>query len=381
MELITLNAELQLDKLVENYQSLLWTERYDTNGDFELVSNDIPATMAALPKESYVTLRETTVPMVVETHKIEKRPKQAPVITVKGRSFETVLERRAAVNSLPAAAARAAWSISAAKQSDAAYKAMRVVLGDISRTRTDNSMPLASEVAMGAEVLPALSPAVSPKDAIPEINLILPKDYSTLTPTSFEIEPKDLYTSVINLLKANHRGIKAVRPEPDKNQIDIEIYNGADLRELVAFDARFDQFDSSTYLLSEQGSTNVGYVYGSNGATQVLRNVVDAEHPEPSGLARRVWLVDGGGDESLNSESLRTSRGLVELYQHNPTALFDGEISVQVAAGYNNVYFLGDILLLVGEYGLTETVRVSEFIRSSDQSGEKAYPTLEVVEV
>ena len=124
---------------------------------------------------------------------------------------------------------------------------------------------------------------------------------------------------------------------------------------------------------------NVGYIYGPNGATLVLKNVVDANHPEPSGLDRRVLIVDETSDETLNSSSIRQSRGLIELYKFNPTALFDGEIASQIAAGYNRDYFLGDILLLVGEYGLSERARVTEFIRSSDSSGETAYPTLEAI--
>lgn len=379
MELWTLDSSLQPSGLVENYSSLVWTERYDTPGDFELVSYEVEKTLAALPRESFVTLRESTVPMVVETHSITKDPKSAPKITVTGRSFETVLDRRGSTNVLPAATARPFWSITAASPSDAAYKAMRVVIGDTARTRTDNSQPLASEVALGALVLPAIAPAISALDAIPEVTLPLPKDYSTLTPNTYEIEAGNLYEVVMNLLKLNHHGLKATRPQPGSTKASIEVYNGADIRSLVVFDARFDQFDSSTYLLSAQGSLNVAYVYGPNGSDKVLRNVVDGSHPEPSGLNRRVVAIDESSDDTLTTSMIRNTRGIIEIYKFNPTALFDGEISVQVAAGYNVNYFLGDILLLVGEYGLSSPVRVLEFIRSSDANGEKAYPAFEIV--
>lgn len=378
MELWTLDYNFQPYQIVENYSSLIWSERYFVNGDFQLLSTDIANCMAALPKETYVTLRETTVPMMIEDHKIVNTPDEGPALQVTGRTLETALERRASVNSLPAATARTAWSITAAKESDAAYKALRVVLGDVARLRTDDSQPLASEVAMGATVLPSLSPAVDAKDAIPEFNLILPKDYSSLTPTSYEIGAKDLYTTVLDLVRTNNHGLKAVRPDPitapGKTTTDLEIYNGANLTSLVKFDARFDQFDSATYLFSARGSTNLGYIYGPNGSNKVLKTSA----PEPSGLARRVLLVDETSDSTLNTSPLRNSRGLNELYKYNVTALFDGEISVQVAKGYNRDYFLGDIILLVGEYGMSEQVRVAEFIRSSDASGEKAYPTFEV---
>lgn len=379
MELLPLDGTFVPTKIYESYSSLIWTERYSQYGDFELVSSDIANCIASFPRESYVAIRESTVPMVVEDHQIINKPNEAPAVKITGRSFDSVLDRRGSVNSLPSAAARASWTITAAKESDAAYKAMRVVMGDVARLRTDNSQPLASEVALGTTVLPAISPAVDFRDAIPEINLVLPKDYSSLTPNSYEIEANDLYTAVTNLLKINGHGLKATRPDvvtqPGKTTVDLEIYNGADLTSIVSFDARFDQFDSSTYLFTEQTSKNVGYIYGPNGSNKVLKTAAT----EPTGLGRRVLLVDETGDDTLNSSTIRTSRGLIELYKNNAIALFDGEVAAQVAKQYNQTYFLGDIILLVGEYNLSNAVRVAEFIRSSDASGEKAYPTFEVV--
>jgi hypothetical protein len=416
MELITLGTNFQPANLVENYKSLVWTERYASEGDFQIESNDIEYLINALPLESYVSLRESTVPMVVEAHKIVKKSGEAPAITIVGRSFETVLERRASVKALVAATVRTPWMLAAATASDAAYRAMRIVLGDVAQTQG------------GANLLPALSPAVSANDAIPEALLTRPKDYLTsawsstiryaqgdlvgvgttiyqatatqpnlnVPPASnptywtalytglpgtwgaannYEIKPQDLFTTVKELIQTNHHGMKAVRPTTSGTKVGIEIYNGADLTATVAFDAKFDQFDSSTYLLSLQGSSNVGYVYGSNGSQMVLKTTA----PEPSGLARRVLIVDNSSDANVNTTDIRTTRGLIELYKYNATALFDGEIAEQVAAGFNTKYFLGDILTLVGEYGLTEQVRVAEYIRTSDATGEKAYPAFEAV--
>lgn len=363
MELLTLDASFQPVELVENYKSLIWTERYSGAGDFQITSNNVGELLDALPLESVVTLRESTVPMIVEAHKIEKKAREAPLITIVGRSFETVLERRASVNTLASAAVRTPWTLTAAKESDAAYKAMRIVLGDIARTQG------------GPTVLAAISPAISANDAIPQIDLTLPVDYSTATTNTYEIKPADLYHTVMELIETNHHGIKAVRPGVGGTQVGIEIYNGADLTSTVVFNARFDQFDSSTYLLSAQGSSNVAYVYGSNGSQSVLKTAA----PEPSGLDRRVLVLDNSSDANVNTTDIRRTRGLIELYKYNATALFDGEIAQQVADGFNTQYFLGDILQLNGEYGLTEQVRVAEYIRTSDATGEKAYPAFDAV--
>lgn len=359
MELMTLDSNFQPNKLVERFGSLLWSERYFTAGDFQLKTTDVGRMLNLLPLESCVTIRESTVPMKVEVHKIEKKPKEAPVLTVTGRSFETVLERRAATHTRPSGIqVRSAWTFDCVKESDAAYLALREILGDVARG------PLL-----------ATPPFLSPLDAIPEIDLTLPADFSAASANTYEVKPGNLYSAVIELLTTNHHGLKSVRPVLGQSKVGIEIYNGADLTDIVVFDARFEQFDAANYLLSEQGSANVSYVYGSNGADTILKTTA----PEPSGLARRVLLLDLVSDTTSGTSAVRRTRALNELYKFNATALFDGQIAQQVASSFNKDYFLGDIIRLDGEYGLSEFVRVAEFIRSDDATGSKAYPTFQVV--
>lgn len=308
-----------------------------------------------------MTLRESTVPMVVEVHKIVKGLNKAPVLTVTGRSFETVLERRASAKVNPIQSIgktgnypRVQWIEMRDKASDAAYHAIRQILGDPAN---------------------GIQPMLSPNDAIPEIKLVPPADLSSNVDNAFEIKPGNLYTVVMELINTNHHALKAVRPGPDSDQVSLEIYNGADLTDTVVFNAKFDQFEESTYLLSETGSTNWAYVFSKQDSDVVSKT----QAPEPTGLKRRVLYVDISGEEGVDTPEARNTRGLIELYKYNATALFDGKISSQVANGYNRDYFLGDIIRLDGEYGLSEFVRISEFIRSDDSTGSKAYPTFEVV--
>lgn len=440
MELHKLSSTFQPDDVIDDtrYESLIWTERYATAGDFELVSSDISRCMRMLPLESYVSLKESTVPMVVESHKIVKAKNSVPKIEVRGRSFETVLERRGSVNTLPDGSARQAWTLDLAKSSDAAWVAIRTVIGDpVSHTVG------AGGVGSGSVVVGSVDPAITSFDYIPEISLVLPTDYASPnvseyvvgpayalgaqvkmttgtapnqivkiyrsrtannaaipyegspvweylgTVTKFEIKAGNLYSTAIELIQANHHGLKAVRPPNGsaKTTVDIEIYNGADITATTVFDAKFDQFDDATYLLSAQGSTNIAYVYGGGtgapaGGTSVRKNEVG---DSPSGLNRRVLVVDEQSDTTLNSPAIRKSRGLVELYKNNAIAIFDGELAKQFADKYNQEvnsggYSLGDIIQFNGDYGLSRKVRVVEFIRTHDATGESAYPAFEVIE-
>jgi len=429
MEFQKLNSVFQPTEVIDDnqYESLIWTERYSAAGDFQLVSANISKCMQLMPLESYVSIKESTVPMIVESHKIVKQKNSVPKIEIKGRSFESVLERRGSVFTMPSGSARPAATFTMTKSSDAAYWTLRYILGDSVRS-------------VGGTSLGALSPIISPLDAIPEINLLPPADlavnsapawnssttYAAGTQVSrligsdtyiykavstntnvdpgvgtpsqwtnlgklitIDIKAGNMYSTVMELLQSNHHGIKAVRPPNGgtKTTVDIEIYNGADLTTSTVFDAKFDQFDDATYLLSAQGSTNIAYVYGGGtgapaGGTIVRKNTAGAE---VSGLARRVLVVDEMSDATLNTTAIRTSRGLVELYKNNAIAIFDGELARQVADMYNkNVnsggYSLGDIVQFNGDYGLSRKVRVVEFIRTFDATGESAYPAFEVIE-
>lgn len=434
MELVTLDPTFQPVRLIENYDSLIWSERYSTAGDFELVSYDVQNALKLLPLESYVAIRESTVPMLVEVHKISKPKNQPASVTITGRSFESVLERRASSFGMPTTGPLQLWAPSYTKQSDAAYYAIRAMIGDTSARSIG-----------GVTVLPAILPQNSLLDVIPEINLPIPVDYaypgaaawsnatayavgaqvsytgviwkavtantnvapttstpqwlSMGAPVPIEIKPGNLYSVVMELLQASHRGMRAIRPVPGSGKltVDLEIYNGANLTgegstgdptKVVVFDARFDQIDSATYLLSYSGMTNIAYVYGGGPATGTDLNSIVRKNTagtEVTGLARRVMVIDEQSDTTLSTDAARTSRGLVELYKNNSIAIFDGETSERIGALFNKPvaqggYGLGDIVKLNGEYGLTRNVRIVEFIRTSDNTGTRAYPTFQVVD-
>jgi len=372
MELLTLDENYQPSEMIERYASLIWNERYLAAGDFQLVTTDVERMINSLPLESLVTIRESTVPMIVESYKIEKKIDGAPTLTISGRSFESVLERRIAAKISSSTTVKERWVEFRKKESDAAYQAIRQTIGDEIRTSTTPTSTI---------VLDAVSPNLSPNDGLPMVDLPIPADYVNDVDggfKEFEIKLGNLYSVVLELLAANNHGLKSVRPDLYSNKIAIEIYNGADLTNDVVFDARFDQFEGSTYLLSYMGSTNQAWVFGKSLSLEVDKNQ-STEASEPTGLLRRNAFVDLSGESSNQTEEVLQTRGLIELYNHNATALFDGQISEQVARGYNRDYFLGDIIRLDGEYGLSQNVRVAEFIRSDDSTGSKAYPTFEAI--
>lgn len=355
MELAVLDNSFRRVRPVENWNSLVWSERYANASDFQLTSNRVAEVLELLPLKppeeppTVVSLRDSTVPMIVETHKIESDKRGVPVITTTGRSFETILSQRIAIQmSSKTDGARPNWSMKAMSPSDVVFTVMNQI------------------VKLGL---------ASPLDIIPEITL---KD-SVTEPwpkgeQEYPIEPKELYEWAIETLKLGEHGLRAVLPPRNsgKNTIEIEIYHGKDRTKEVVFDTVQDQFDKTQHLLSHLGHKNVML-------TQVASGLYPSRiGPERSGLARRVGYQDLSSEITLPAGTqltqLATNRGLVALGGLAPIALFSGEVGAKQAARYNTDYFLGDKVSLKGEYGLSESVRIAEFIRTQDREGERSYP-------
>ena len=124
------------DTLFENYTSLVWTERYSTFGDFEMVSYDISETLSRLPlggpldPPCLVAIRDSDVPMIVESHKIETPKNEAKRVVTTGRSYESVLDRRAAIRAITSGVKRVEWQINATSAATAAYAVAKAIIVD-----------------------------------------------------------------------------------------------------------------------------------------------------------------------------------------------------------------------------------------------------------
>lgn len=369
MELVTLNANNQPLKLVENWDSLIWTERFNTVGDFELTAGDVGTFMTLLPEGQIVSLRESNIAMVVETQKIERKKNTPEKITVTGRSFESILDRRAV---LPAVAANATdWLINAKIPSDVAWYIINQIctVGLLDA----NDIFVATAGVAGSVVFST------------------PSDYLTNSgPTrTFSVPKGNLLGVVLSLLQATGKadastspatpillpkGIRAVRPNAAGTAIAIEMYFGTDRSATIYFDGTRDLLDDGNYLFSKIGSATTAYILGPSNAAKLNKTTSAV-----SGLARRVILVDGITSGETSAVTLQ-QQAEVSMAEAIETAIFDGSINQDLSPYKFNVdYFLGDTVKVVGDYGLTKLAVVTEYIRSQDAAGFKSYPTLGTV--
>jgi Siphovirus ReqiPepy6 Gp37-like protein len=89
--------------------------------------------------------------------------------------------------------------------------------------------------------------------------------------------------------------------------------------------------------------------------------------------------TDQVGGSAANLVSILNSRALDELTNNHFVKSVDGEIVPDVQFKYGVDYNLGDIIEVEGNTGVVQTARITEYIRSHDSAGEKAYPTVSMI--
>lgn len=364
MELMTMDANMQPAKLVENYDSLIWTERFNTVGDFQIQSGDVDRFMTLLPEGTVLTLRDSNVPMIVETHNIVRKKNNPTNLIIKGRAFESILDRRISISAVQGGLGD--WNVVAKIPSDVAYYIIKQICVD--------GILSANDIFPAAQVL-----------------FGIPADYLTGTGPnrSFSVPRGNLLSAVLTFLQAEAKadatttpatpavvqhGIRAVRPNTSGTAVTIQIYTGTDRSGTVYFDGTRDLLDDGSYLFSKVGSATSAVVLGATTAI-----TLEGGATTPSGLARRVILVDGTSS-GVSDETTLTEHGKISLADAHVTAIFDGSINQDLSPYVYGVdYNLGDTVRLVGDYGVDSKARVTEYIRAEDANGVKSYPTLATI--
>lgn len=364
MELVTLNEETnQEEKLIEGWDSLVWSERYGPTGDFQLETGNIEMFLNLLPEQTKVTLRDSTVPMLVETHRIERKKNAPSKLTITGRSFESVLDRRVAMATMSASAISDNWVVNTKTPSDLAFHIIADICIDGVLALQDQLQGRGVNFIPAADFLTSTGPMkdyeLTRGNLLAIVQQWLASEYAedtSTTPDTPAYEP---------------HGIRAIRPAVANSNIGIEIYLGVDRTEEVYFDATRKLLDDGTYLFSKVGSANAAYGIGENMAVRMWEGTT-----QPAYLDRRVILIDAT-DASIDAVEALRSHMSVSLAEASETALFDGSINPELSPYlYGRDYGLGDKVRLVGDYGLDEIARVTEYIRSESPAGYKAYPTL-----
>lgn len=336
MDIYVLNKALTPIAIVDSYESLIWTTRYYSPGDFELYLPANDNILSVLQIGNYLQRYDNDRIMIIEKIEIKTDVENGNYLIVTGRSAESILARRIV------------WM-----QTNLNGKAEQ----GIRRLINEN--------------------IISPNIAARKISNFKLGDLQNYSETIRLQSTGDSLEKVINeICTANKWGWK-ITLDKDKNFV-FNVYKG--VNNGVTFSPEFDNLINSNYQYDNSESANVALVAGEGEGTARRTQVVGSNE----GIDRREIYVDAR-DVSSNTDEisesqyneLLTQRGIEKLNEAASKESFESEVEYDMTYHYKTDYNIGDIITVENEYGITAKSRILEIIESDDTSGYKVIPTFE----
>lgn len=354
MDILVLDTNFNTVDVVSVYESLIWTDRYNSCGDFELFLPMDNKILASLRDDYYLWVKESDHTMIVEKIAIDSDIEDGNKLTVTGRSLECLLERRII------------WGQKA--YTGNFQDAIHNMLDDAFINPSDDARKVDNFVFRASE---------DPK--ITELTI------------DAEYTGDDLYSVISGLCAEKRIGFKIELT--DDNKFEFSLYAGVDRSHnqtenpYVIFSPNFENIINTNYYSSKAEYRNVTLVVGEGDEFRYRQKVTVGD--EVSGLQRRELYTDAG-DVSADTEEwtlsnaeyldLLKSTGEQKLSEHKIQTAFEGEVDATQLYTYGEDFFIGDILEFANEYGHEGRVYVSELIISHSDTGVSIYPTFKLVE-
>jgi hypothetical protein len=362
MELYTLDETFLREHVIDEYVSAIWAERYVKAGDVQLILPVTPDRMTQLAEGKFIAEKDSDELMLIESQSVEN-----DLITIKGRSAEAFFNERYIRNS----ASASEWPLS-----DHPGAILSKIVNDVVITGTASL-----GVGGAANIIPNL--------VIGDIDISDPV-------INKKIPFGPMYDPMLDVATAASLGMKIFlsRADPFGYELTFTVYKGIDRtsdqleNDLVRFSSAQDSMTNIKSVSSIAGYKTVVYVFPPSWSPGTAPTVVYApgSGPDAVGFARRVLVIqasDISEDDvtgTVTLASLMLQAGKDALANNNYTKLVDGEVVPQPQYTYGQSYKLGDLIELVGQDGVVQKAQITEYIRSKDATGERAYPTVSVVD-
>jgi len=354
MNILVLETDLKtILGVVDAFESFIWTDRYSECGDFQI---DLPAStefVNLFQLDRFILFSESEHVMVIEKVVIKTDAADGDHMTVYGRSFESVLDRRIV------------W-------------VQTILSGNLQR---------------GVKKL-LNENVIAPSSADRAIPNLLFADSSDTSITSLTLSAQftgdSIYDAVSSICVAAGIGFK-ITFNQDTQQFTFALYNGVNrtvdqgLVSSVIFSPYFDNLIDSNYAASSEKYKNTALVLGEGEGVE--RSRVELTYGL-TGLARRELYVDARDlstrtqDGELTQEQYiqqLSQRGHEKLADCTVEFAFDGSVDNNSTFRPGADFDLGDIVTVQNEYGLYKNCRIVEMIHSINDHENLIYPSFEEV--
>jgi len=378
--------------VVDEFQSVIWTERYSAAGEVQLIVPAYPQYQEMLKEGTYLGLAGSREVMEIKTDSIENG-----LMTVVGKTMLKFLDER----------------IHWPKTDDNTQP-----VGDYT-TMVDTRL---GEVISDRVEKMVISPIRYTSGNAMYLNLDWDRDkierleLGTIdrsgTPQRWTIPVGPLYSVLQPIAEKDGLGMSLYLESSDAEvgyKLKFTTYRGVDRTStqtavpLIRLTPDLETLGGLKELRSIDGYKNVVYV--------VYKNQISFHYEDPNnipvGLNRRVMVRDaegepigtGGGSGGWDTvhggyygggysrtyvsaqdiTKFREQNAKDALANNNYIRAIDGQISQNNPYKFGIDYGLGDILELESLTGLRQKARVTEYIRTQDKTGIREYPTLSVL--
>lgn len=356
MELYTLDALNRRENVIDQFISLIWTERWQVLGDFQLNIYSTYRNRVLLKPDTWLAMNKSNYVMRVESVEDDLDSDGSRILIIKGRSIEAILLDRAAKESLTDLTTSPKWVLTNPPATVA-----RTIFHSICVTGVLDAGDIISGIVEGL-LLPA-STISEPTD-----------------PITLNLDPTTVYDAIsTQICVVWELGFRMLRQD-STGQIYFDVYAGSDRTTAqitlppVVFAPQLDNLQNTKELTTIDTAKNTAYVFSPAGCLIVYPATVD---PTVDGFERRVLMVDASDITStVGLTAALTQRGNEALAAARTNFLFDGEISQRSQYKYGTDYNLGDLIEEQNTDGVVSDMRVTEQIFVQDNQGERSYPTL-----
>lgn len=353
MNITILNYNLDAIKIFDTYNSLIWTDRYNEYGDFEIYTPMTDDILTYIRQGYYLQRKDSDHVMIIETIKVSTDIDEGSNLTITGRSLESLLERRII------------WG-------------QKTISGNLQngiKTLLNENL-------------------ISPSNSNRKISPFTFKDSTDQTITALTIEAQytgdNLYDTIQKICSERELGFKVTLN--DSKQFVFELYIGSDrsynqtANPYVVFSPKFDNLISSNYMESKKPLKNVTLVGGEGEGSERRYTAVG----DVAGISRREIFTDARdissdtgveGETMTNDEyiALLRQRGKEKLSENVQIYSFEGQAEMTTMFKYGEDFFMGDVVQVANEYGHEAKARILELVTSHDETGFSVYPTFSTI--
>lgn len=382
MEPYTLNRSFIKQYAIDQFKSLIWTERYMGDSEVELV---VPATIEMfqkLPVGGFFSIDSSDEVMILETMSIENNE-----MKFKGISLLPWMDNRF-IRTSPKHEDQY-WYISNQKPGQ--------ILWTIIYDMCCNGSPYLKAVI---DPLKDMGISHPEKFIIPGLTL---KSYDTTLTSVPEVAVPfgPVYQAMKEIATTYELGMQITLEWNSDGSywLGFRSYMGLDrtsaqtINTQVRFSPQMDSFTDIKELQSIEKFKTIAYTFATglkpDEGMPALTTVpgVSAVPGTYTGFdlrALQVFSTDITTDMVAGSQStvvnMLNSRAQDEIVKNKFIKSVDGEIVPESQFKYGVHYNLGDIIEVQGNTGVIQPARITEYIKSQDQTGEKAYPTVSIIE-